>query len=368
MKVICPVGTTNCTPGTANAAVTVYVYDAGHELAAEYGQPADTGTKYLFADALGSTRLETDSVGGSAKCLDYAPFGLELPQGIGGRSACYGNMSYPSGTPDTLSTKFTGKERDAETSLDYFGARYFSGAQGRFTSPDEFKGGIVDPVAGQDIETNSALPYADITDPQTLNKYAYARNNPLRYVDPNGHCIEDLCIGEAILVTAAATAAANYLNSPQGQESIRATLTLAGTALSKAANALGGLIFNEKTEPSKATPPPAPASGESGKAKENTNPYAGPVSGPVTVVDPKGNAIPVKTGEQIQGSKDGSYTQVKDANGNPTGTRIDAGHKPSTHPDPRAQKPHAHVPGIKNPDGTPCCRSTSEVLHEIRLW
>jgi RHS repeat-associated protein len=82
--------------------------------------------------------------------------------------------------------------RDAETGLDYFGARYFSAAQGRFTTPDEFKGGIVDPFTGQDIETNTALPYADITDPQTLNKYAYVRNNPQRYIDPTGHAPSDL--------------------------------------------------------------------------------------------------------------------------------------------------------------------------------
>jgi RHS repeat-associated protein len=92
--------------------------------------------------------------------------------------------------------KFTGKERDQETGLDFFEARYFSSAQGRFTPADEFKGGIVDPFTGLDVETNTALPYADITDPQTLNKYAYVRNNPLRYVDPDGHC--PWCIGALI--------------------------------------------------------------------------------------------------------------------------------------------------------------------------
>jgi RHS repeat-associated protein len=63
---------------------------------------------------------------------------------------------------------FTGKERDWETGLDYFGARYFSGAQGRFTS--------VDPSMLSTVLAN----------PQSWNRYTYALNNPLRYVDPNG--------------------------------------------------------------------------------------------------------------------------------------------------------------------------------------
>ncbi len=66
------------------------------------------------------------------------------------------------------SLEFTGKERDAETGLDYFGARYFSGAQGRFTRPD--------------------VPLADQweKDPQSWNLYSYVRNNPLRFIDPTG--------------------------------------------------------------------------------------------------------------------------------------------------------------------------------------
>ncbi len=69
------------------------------------------------------------------------------------------------------------KERDAETGLDYFGARYFSSAQGRFTTPDW-------------SAKPQAVPYADFSDPQTLNLYAYVRNNPLNRTDPDGHvCI-----------------------------------------------------------------------------------------------------------------------------------------------------------------------------------
>src|SRR5258708_2551763 len=63
---------------------------------------------------------------------------------------------------------FTGKERDAETGLDYFGARYMSGAQGRFMSPDDF------------------FKDSHVGDPQSWNKYAYVRNNPMRHVDPTG--------------------------------------------------------------------------------------------------------------------------------------------------------------------------------------
>jgi RHS repeat-associated protein len=64
--------------------------------------------------------------------------------------------------------KFTGKERDAESGLDYFGARYMSAAQGRFTSPDE---PLIDQYPG---------------DPQSWNLYSYVRNNPLNAIDPSG--------------------------------------------------------------------------------------------------------------------------------------------------------------------------------------
>ena len=88
--------------------------------------------------------------------------------GVGGRTTDYSSGSYPSGAGDVESQKFTGKERDAETGLDYFGARYLSSAQGRFTSPDP--GG-----EGSRVE-----------DPQSWNAYAHVRNNPLRLLDPDG--------------------------------------------------------------------------------------------------------------------------------------------------------------------------------------
>jgi RHS repeat-associated protein len=128
-------------------------------------------------------------------------------------------------------SRCTGKERDTETGLDYFGARYFSGAQGRFTSPDEFPGGIVDPFTGQEISQPGPLPYADITDPQTLNKYAYVRNNPLRYTDPDGHCTDVLTCG--IAIGEAAAAFGGYVTAAAGG-------ALGGLAVYLASPAVGG--------------------------------------------------------------------------------------------------------------------------------
>jgi RHS repeat-associated protein len=93
---------------------------------------------------------------------DYLPFGEEILGAEGGWRT--GVAGY--GGPGSIRQKFTGKERDSETGLDFFGARYYSGAQGRFTS--------VDPLGGE------------LANPQSLNRYTYALNNPLRFTDPTG--------------------------------------------------------------------------------------------------------------------------------------------------------------------------------------
>ncbi len=64
--------------------------------------------------------------------------------------------------------QFTGKERDSESGLDYFGARYYGAALGRFASPDPANAG------------------AHYEDPQSWNAYAYVRNSPLALIDPDG--------------------------------------------------------------------------------------------------------------------------------------------------------------------------------------
>ena len=85
--------------------------------------------------------------------------------------------------------------------------------------------------------------------------------------------------------------------------------------------------------------------------RKRGNPNAAPEHGTFHV-DPRGNSIPTPKGGHLDGSPDGRYLQAKDATGKSTGVRIDGGHRPAGHSDPRARSPHAHVPGVTNPDGT----------------
>jgi RHS repeat-associated protein len=157
---------------------TYYIYDALGRLAAEYSdQPAaSSGTSWVFTDMLGSTRAITSQAGSSGygsvtQCYDYLPFGRMLSSSDNGRGSCH--PPNPDDQIDsTIPQKFTGKERDAETGLDYFGARYLSSAQGRWTSPDQ-------PFADQYPEN-----------PQSWNLYNYVHNNPLIFIDTSGKKIE----------------------------------------------------------------------------------------------------------------------------------------------------------------------------------
>ncbi|HYV25270.1 MAG TPA: RHS repeat-associated core domain-containing protein, partial [Pyrinomonadaceae bacterium] len=69
---------------------------------------------------------------------------------------------------DGVRQHFTQKERDNETGLDYFGARYHSNTQGRFTSPDPL-------VSSGRVESS-----------QSWNRFSYVLNNPLAFTDPFG--------------------------------------------------------------------------------------------------------------------------------------------------------------------------------------
>ncbi len=118
-------------------------------------------TVYHHKDHLGGTHVETDSTGAVLEYIVYKPFGGVL-------------SDVQSGTYEN-DYKYTGKELDPDTGYSYYGARYYMGTYGRFTSQDPVYLGM-----------GSATPESVLRDPQVLNSYSYARNNPVSYIDVNG--------------------------------------------------------------------------------------------------------------------------------------------------------------------------------------
>src|SRR5579885_2536989 len=106
--------------------------DAFRNLATGYGAVAKPSctTCYLSFDHLGSVRMLTDGNGNVVARQDYLPFGEEIPADTAGRSS-----SLLFGSSDGIEQKFTGQVRDSETGMDFFAARYYASAVGRFTSP-----------------------------------------------------------------------------------------------------------------------------------------------------------------------------------------------------------------------------------------
>ncbi len=125
---------------------------------------------FPFTDPLGSKRTQASPTGALELTCYSLPFGNNIPNA---RTAYCPNAGTNT-LPDDTEQHFTGKERDTESGNDYFGARYYSSAMGRFMSPDW--SAKVAPV-----------PYAKLGDPQTLNLYAYVDNNPLIRADADGH-------------------------------------------------------------------------------------------------------------------------------------------------------------------------------------
>jgi RHS repeat-associated protein len=130
--------------------VADYIY-AGGQLIAQY---KNSTLNFVHGSHLGSSGILTSVAGVVTDCNAFYPFG-EQDTSICASSA-------------TTTHKFTGKERDTESNLDNFGARYYSSAMGRFMSPD-------DPFADQHTG-----------DPQSWNLYSYVRNNTLNSTDPDG--------------------------------------------------------------------------------------------------------------------------------------------------------------------------------------
>jgi RHS repeat-associated protein len=187
----------------AGGASQEYAFFDGKRVARRAG--AGNFVYYYFADHLGSTGEITLASGTIDKTTVYYPYGGEISV---------------NGPNFANNYKFTGKERDAESGLDMFGARYYGSSLGRFMTPDW-------------AAKPTAVPYAMFGNPQSLNLYSYVNNNPTTTRDPDGHVagVDDLVIG-GIIVSAMAVA---YLESPPGQQMLRnaaSSITSLGSSIS----------------------------------------------------------------------------------------------------------------------------------------
>ena len=145
---------------------TIFVYSSG-KLVAEYSTatpPATPTVNYTTSDHLGSPRVITDAIGQVTSRRDFLPFGEEVTINVGARSTA---LKYGS-SGDNIRQKFTGYQKDSETSIDFAEARMYDNRFGRFTA--------VDPLLASGKSAN----------PQTFNRFIYVGNNPIIRKDPNG--------------------------------------------------------------------------------------------------------------------------------------------------------------------------------------
>jgi RHS repeat-associated protein len=146
----------------AGTVQNTYVFFGGQRVARVDSAGA---VHYYFSDQVGSHGVvDTVSTSGAVSCdqdIDYFPYG-----GV--------QYDYCGGSGVTQNYKFTGKERDVESGLDNFGARFDASSLGRFMTPDW----AAKPVT---------VPYAKFGDPQSLNLYSYVENGPVNRIDPDGH-------------------------------------------------------------------------------------------------------------------------------------------------------------------------------------
>jgi RHS repeat-associated protein len=267
------------------------------------------GVHFHLTDWLGTRRVQADYQGNLESTYQNLPFGEMIPA----------NQSL--GATEHF---FTGKERDSESGLDFFGARYYSANMGRWISPDW--GAKEEPV-----------PYAKLDNPQTLNLYGYVQNNPLSRADPDGHQDPCDCIpwyGWTTPSYAGQLANDIVAGAQQRWNNFKTDVTIAAVAVSVAAN----VLLNEaKPSPDAPAPTKAYDTGTANDLKGNSQvgdgldihhvPQSQPASQTVEGYDkgtapaialPKGEhqSIPTERGDATRSPRDQLAKDVRDLRNN----------------------------------------------------
>lgn len=139
--------------------VTKHLFSGSQNLATIDGTGATAVIYYNATDLLNSSSIMTDSTGTVAETMDYFPFGsIRIDQ----KTSTF-----------TEQRKYIGEEYDAETGLNYLNARYYNATLARFISQD--------PMFWEQ---------QNLSDPQSLNSYSYAQNNPITLSDSTGRAVD----------------------------------------------------------------------------------------------------------------------------------------------------------------------------------
>ncbi|MCK4643476.1 hypothetical protein KAU32_07545 [bacterium] len=139
---------------------SLFYYGLGKKLySKEFSSDGTVSIEKIFhQDILGNNMLLTDTNGNYLEKILFGPFGDVISEK---RRSPSSSIQHPT------SNKFTGKERDKESNLDYFGARYLDYNNGRWMKPDVVKGKLINP--------------------QSLNRNIYGQNRPLFFIDIGGN-------------------------------------------------------------------------------------------------------------------------------------------------------------------------------------
>jgi RHS repeat-associated protein len=217
----------------------------GNELLAEdapdpYRSSTPTATLLRITDQVGTLRAREDV--GANWVGAYGSFPFNDNANI---------TNAPWGIPPENDMLFTGKQEDAESGLDYFGARYYNSLRGRFMSPDR-------------ALVPTPVPFATLDNPQSLNLYSYVVNDPLSRRDNDGHgleCAPDTTTTDSRTGTLTVTAGACH-NVPDGVGSFLTSLNpwgrFGGPAHRATVNKLSEMLQKDGFEVTKEVKIPTP--------------------------------------------------------------------------------------------------------------